>query len=71
MKISQKWIERLISETITNKKNITHGISLSPKSNHCILKLWLNEKIKDVKTMLCNDLPLANTNKFTAFSHKH
>ena len=72
IKISKMWIEKLISETITNEtKTITHGISLSPKSGHCILKLWLNEKVKNVNRLLCSDLPLANTNKFTAFTHKH
>ena len=71
IKITQKWIERLISESVTNKKKITHGISLSLKSNHCILKLWLNERIKDVNSVLTDELPLVNTNKFTAFTHKH
>tara|TARA_B100000902_G_C27321513_1_gene924973 strand:- start:2768 stop:3253 length:486 start_codon:yes stop_codon:yes gene_type:complete len=69
--ITKIWFERLISESITIDKNlITHGISLSPKSGHCILKLWLKDKINNSNSILQPDLPLVKTNKFTAFTHK-
>ncbi len=69
--ITKTWFERLISESVTNnEKMITHGISLSPKSGHIILKLWLKDRIRNANTILPPDLPLVKTNKFTAFTHK-
>ena len=68
--VLRTWIERMISETIIKDVHIAHGISLSPKSGHCILKLWLKNKIKHTQQLLPLDLPLVKTNKFTAFVHK-
>tara|TARA_B100002052_G_scaffold296048_1_gene323704 strand:- start:3287 stop:3778 length:492 start_codon:yes stop_codon:yes gene_type:complete len=67
------WIEHLISQSIMQKKinNMTlHGISISPKSGHWVLKLWLNEKIIKAREKLNNNLPLIEYSKFIPFYKK-
>ena len=68
----KSWIEHMIAEDIINNSDNDslkiHGLSVSPKNSHFILKLWCNKKIKSIK--LCQDLPFINFSKFTAFSYK-
>lgn len=69
VKISKIWIEHMISECILTDNAVrVHGISISPKNEHYILKLWTNNKTKTSK--LNDDLPLALHSKFTSFSYK-
>ena len=44
------------------------GLSISPKYNHYILKLWVKNKIKT--SSLNNSLYLLSSSKFTSFSYK-
>ena len=42
----------LLSESITNKDTINiNGISISPKKNFCIIKIWTNKNINNIKNL--------------------
>ena len=42
----------LLSENISNDENINiNGISISPKKNFCIIKIWTNKNMNDIKTL--------------------
>ena len=72
LSITKTWLERMITESITTNFDNDfkiHGLSISPKNSHFILKLWCNQKVKSIK--LCQDLPLIQSSKFTSFSYKH
>ena len=68
--ITKIWIVNMISENIIEDKNedFVHGLSISPKNGHYILKLWCNQKTKSTK--LIKNLPHISTSKFTSFSYK-
>lgn len=71
--IIKTWIEYLISESIMEKNinNILlHGISISPKSGHFVLKLWLKEKLIKANEQLNTNLPLIKYSKFIPFYKK-
>ena len=69
--VTKRWIEQLISESITTEKEYTtHGIKKKKKSDHCILKLWFKDKIKNTHLLLSSDLPFVKNHKFTSFSYK-
>jgi len=42
----------LLSENISNDENINiNGISISPKKNFCIIKIWTNKTTNNIKTL--------------------
>ena len=42
----------LLSESISNKDTINiNGISISPKKNFCIIKIWTNKNINNIKNL--------------------
>ena len=42
----------LLGENISNNDDINiNGISISPKKNFCIIKLWTNKNVNDIKTL--------------------
>tara|TARA_Y100000389_G_C17373378_1_gene470279 strand:- start:562 stop:1062 length:501 start_codon:yes stop_codon:yes gene_type:complete len=73
IKILKEWVLHLIDESlIENDDRIcVHGISISPKNTHCVLKVWMGDKtLVSSLTNLYVELPCLNTCKFTAFSNK-
>lgn len=71
--VLKQWMYHLIDESLISNddKICVHGISISPKSTHCVLKVWVGDKeIISSLTQLCDKLPCINTCKFTAFSNK-
>ena len=67
------WLQNLISNTLMQKKMnnlILHGISISPKSGHYVLKIWLREKLIKAGEKLNQSLPLIQYNKFIPFYKK-
>lgn len=74
MDILKIWITYLIAEKLIkfDDTNINvQGLSLSPKNNHFVLKIWIKEK-KNVKNskIFDDNLPYVNSCKFTPFSNK-
>lgn len=73
LNILKIWVNYLVTGRIVSKNSciIVHGISISPKNSHCVLKVWIRDK-KFVKfnNMLSNELPYVKTCKFTSFSNK-
>tara|TARA_Y100000389_G_scaffold205111_1_gene263347 strand:+ start:7997 stop:8482 length:486 start_codon:yes stop_codon:yes gene_type:complete len=68
--VLKHWIERLISDALTNSiEQLPNGLSISPKSGHCILKVWFKEKFVS-SDILVKELPLINTCKYTSFYQK-
>lgn len=68
--IIKSWTERLISECISlDPVLIPNGISISPKSGHCILKVWFPHQLTN-SNIIPRDLPMSNTGKFTSFCQK-
>jgi len=73
IQIIKEWLENLISETIMSKKinnGIVHGISISPKSGHWVLKLWMKDKLCKASEKLNPNLPLIQFSKFIPFYKK-
>lgn len=74
MDILKIWLTYLVTEKLVmlNDTNIDiHGLSLSPKNNHFVLKIWIKEKKFVKNTKIFQDiLPYVNSCKFTPFSHK-
>lgn len=68
--IVKSWVERLISNSLSlDSSIIPNGISISPKSGHCILKVWFSKQLKSTN-IIPRDLPMSNTGKFTSFCQK-
>lgn len=68
--VIKRWAERLISDTVTNNEMIPNGMSVSPKSGHCIVKVWFKSNIYDTHNIISRDLPMVGTGKFTSFITK-
>jgi len=60
---------QLLGNTLVkeNKLNLINGISLSPKINNCIIKIWLKKEI-DIKEFTIENIP--NTD-FKYFKNNH
>ena len=74
MDILKMWIAYLVADKLieeTQSDISIHGISLSPKNNHFVLKIWIqNKNTVKPNTSFCKKLPFVDSCKFTPFSNK-
>tara|TARA_Y100000389_G_scaffold203006_1_gene250073 strand:- start:7126 stop:7629 length:504 start_codon:yes stop_codon:yes gene_type:complete len=74
----KEWSLPILHENVfINEEIIVHGISISPKNNHFVLKIWVKDKNipKDKKNtnsqlFINSKLPFIQSLKFTPFSNK-
>jgi len=79
-KISKKecyisWVEiamAICGETLLNEKynNIINGVSISPKKNFCIIKIWNNDYKQNDQNLLSKNIYNLNTTQCLYKAHK-
>ena len=72
LNVLKEWLASMISNCIVDINSLVtiHGLSLSPKNGHFIIKLWVRDTEATSRVKLTQTLPHVSGNKFTPFSYK-